>query len=116
MTKTIVLLDVPGTQVTPSSGGAVISGTNNSHDFTGIPYIRAEVDSDLLVAIRLQYSVDDGETWEFLCETPVLNTSASSAGRWYEIPSEARTTVLRRALAVGLPVSGRVRYIAMETP
>lgn len=116
MAQQLLILDVPGTQVTPTLGGVYVP--NSQHDnvnLSGQQWIRQEIDSNLAaLQIRVEYSANGGQSWEELCETAITSTDHSTVSRWFDVPQDARTEVSLRAMAIGT-VTCRVRFVEVET-
>ncbi len=102
-----------GTEITSNVSRAYV-------DLTGYSEARGQFTSSLTSAVvncRVEFSLDNGTSWSVLIPNFAASTVANSNSRgvWGEIPSNAQSSVLLRAVIVGNGVLDPViRYVRVE--
>ena len=115
--------DATGVTMTNAAAAGTEISSNVSRayvDLTGYTEARGQFSSSLtsaLVNCRVEFSLDNGTSWSVLIANFAATTVANSnsKGSWGDIPSNAQTGVLLRAVILGNGVLDPViRYVRVE--
>ncbi len=118
-----IFTDAAGVTMTaaPIGGNELTNNVSRLYvDLTDFQTVRGQFVSSLTSAVincRIEYSLDDGGIWATLVPNFAASTSANITAKsaYIEIPSEARTDVLIRALIVGNgALNPIIRYVGID--
>lgn len=115
-----MLLLADATNVTPSSGGTEFpSGLARRQAYlfgAGFARVQYEVGANASLAMRVEYSMDGGASWQTLVQGPDVQNNVAVASDWVGTPSDLAGTdmdVLLRAVAVGSGGGKSVKYVEL---
>jgi len=115
--SSLILLDDPGVQVSLSLAGQPVEapGTRRLVDLNGMQYGQVAHEYGLAGSLRVEYSMDDGDSWDTLIEDfGVVDLDETHYSGWRKFPEVFGAQMpLVRVVAVGLAGTITIRYVEL---